>query len=256
MTGSPSPALAKWRQAPRWQRVTLVMAAALLLLIILAAVSGPSTKDQKRSSAGSVVAATTTTTTSLLVTTTTSTVPVVTITEVADGRTIVGSDGKQVQIAALAEPGPCWADPAVDFTKNTLVGKEVRFVVQSGGAVSVLLPDGTDFAVLAVGRGVTRTEAAASGALATAQNAAKLAGLGLWGTPCHGLDTLPPPPPPPVPTTKIVAPEPPPPAPPAQGVYYPNCAAAKAAGAAPLHVGQPGYRKQLDRDGDGVACEA
>ncbi len=38
-------------------------------------------------------------------------------------------------------------------------------------------------------------------------------------------------------------------------VYYPNCAAARAAGAAPIYAGQPGYRPKLDRDGDGVACE-
>ena len=37
--------------------------------------------------------------------------------------------------------------------------------------------------------------------------------------------------------------------------YYPNCTAAKAAGAAPLYRGQPGYSTKLDRDGDGVACE-
>ncbi|MDY6808456.1 MAG: DUF1524 domain-containing protein [Actinomycetota bacterium] len=37
--------------------------------------------------------------------------------------------------------------------------------------------------------------------------------------------------------------------------YYPSCAAARAAGAAPLFVGQPGYRTGLDGDGDGVACE-
>jgi len=37
--------------------------------------------------------------------------------------------------------------------------------------------------------------------------------------------------------------------------YYANCAAAKAAGAAPLRRGQPGYSSALDRDGDGVACE-
>ncbi|MFE4541536.1 DUF1524 domain-containing protein [Arthrobacter sp. NPDC056727] len=37
--------------------------------------------------------------------------------------------------------------------------------------------------------------------------------------------------------------------------YYANCAAAKAAGAAPLYVGSPGYRPALDRDSDGVACE-
>lgn len=38
-------------------------------------------------------------------------------------------------------------------------------------------------------------------------------------------------------------------------VYYANCAAVRAAGKAPLHRGQPGYRSALDRDGDGVACE-
>jgi len=38
--------------------------------------------------------------------------------------------------------------------------------------------------------------------------------------------------------------------------YYANCSAAKAAGAAPLHAGEPGYRSGLDRDGDGVACES
>lgn len=37
--------------------------------------------------------------------------------------------------------------------------------------------------------------------------------------------------------------------------HYSNCSAAKAAGAAPLHRGDPGYRSKLDRDGDGVACE-
>lgn len=37
--------------------------------------------------------------------------------------------------------------------------------------------------------------------------------------------------------------------------YYANCTAARAAGAAPLYRGAPGYRAQMDRDGDGVACE-
>ncbi|MCV7003508.1 excalibur calcium-binding domain-containing protein [Mycolicibacterium alvei] len=37
---------------------------------------------------------------------------------------------------------------------------------------------------------------------------------------------------------------------------FSSCAAARAAGAAPLHRGEPGYSPNLDRDGDGVACEA
>jgi len=37
--------------------------------------------------------------------------------------------------------------------------------------------------------------------------------------------------------------------------YYANCSEARAAGAAPIRRGQPGYGAHLDRDGDGVACE-
>ena len=38
-------------------------------------------------------------------------------------------------------------------------------------------------------------------------------------------------------------------------VYYENCDAVRAAGAAPIHRGDPGYGSHLDRDGDGSACE-
>jgi hypothetical protein len=57
----------------------------------------------------------------------------------------------------------------------------------------------------------------------------------------------------PAPAPVRVAPAPAP-APPA-AVYYANCAAVRAAGAAPIHAGQPGYSSKLDRDGDGVGCE-
>jgi len=36
---------------------------------------------------------------------------------------------------------------------------------------------------------------------------------------------------------------------------YANCAEVRAAGAAPIRRGDPGYSSKLDRDGDGVACE-
>jgi hypothetical protein len=53
-----------------------------------------------------------------------------------------------------------------------------------------------------------------------------------------------------LPTPLVTAPPPG-----ATSTYYSNCAAARAAGAAPLRRGDPGYRPGLDRDGDGVACE-
>ncbi len=37
--------------------------------------------------------------------------------------------------------------------------------------------------------------------------------------------------------------------------YYSNCSAARAAGAAPLYRGTPGYRAGLDRGDEGVTCE-
>ncbi|WP_309231064.1 excalibur calcium-binding domain-containing protein [Nocardia sp. SYP-A9097] len=55
---------------------------------------------------------------------------------------------------------------------------------------------------------------------------------------------------PPVQTAPAAAP-----VPAAPVVSYKSCADARAAGAAPLHRGDPGYRSGLDKDGDGTACE-
>lgn len=40
-----------------------------------------------------------------------------------------------------------------------------------------------------------------------------------------------------------------------QKEFYANCDEAKAAGAAPMYKGDPGYRPELDRDKDGIACD-
>ncbi|SFL66178.1 GmrSD restriction endonuclease domain-containing protein [Geodermatophilus ruber] len=45
------------------------------------------------------------------------------------------------------------------------------------------------------------------------------------------------------------------PAPPTE-VAYADCAAVRAAGAAPIHRGDPGWRDTFDGDGDGVGCES
>ena len=60
----------------------------------------------------------------------------------------------------------------------------------------------------------------------------------------------------PAPAQVQMAPAPAPaPAPVPAAVTYANCTAVRAAGAAPIHIGQPGYSSKLDRDGDGVGCE-
>jgi hypothetical protein len=40
-----------------------------------------------------------------------------------------------------------------------------------------------------------------------------------------------------------------------ESVYFPDCAGARAAGMAPLYPGQPGYRKELDPQDTGIACQ-
>ena len=43
--------------------------------------------------------------------------------------------------------------------------------------------------------------------------------------------------------------------PPRAGDYWRGCDEARAAGSAPLYVGEPGYREGMDGDHDGIACE-
>ncbi len=59
----------------------------------------------------------------------------------------------------------------------------------------------------------------------------------------------------PVPDDRPLPAPAPPPAPSGGGVSYPNCDAVRAAGAAPIHPGQPGWEPKFDGNGDGVGCE-
>lgn len=51
------------------------------------------------------------------------------------------------------------------------------------------------------------------------------------------------------------APEPAPAAPGVPAGGFANCTEARAAGAAPIYGGSPGYAPKPDRDGDRIACE-
>ena len=70
--------------------------------------------------------------------------------------------------------------------------------------------------------------------------------------------TVPPASAPPATAPPVTAPPlpPPPTAPSSDGTYYASCSDAKAHGATNIRRGQPGYRPELDRDNDGVACES
>ena len=61
---------------------------------------------------------------------------------------------------------------------------------------------------------------------------------------------------PPAPAPAFVAPPPAPVAPPpAVSGVFPNCSAARAAGADPVLRGEPGFGSHLDADDDGIGCE-
>jgi hypothetical protein len=42
---------------------------------------------------------------------------------------------------------------------------------------------------------------------------------------------------------------------PQAGDFWGGCDDARAAGTAPIYFGEPGYREEMDGDGDGLACE-
>ena len=60
----------------------------------------------------------------------------------------------------------------------------------------------------------------------------------------------------PVPASAAPAPKPAPaPNPAPSDVVYKNCNEVRAAGAAPIRTGEPGFSTRFDGDGDGVGCE-
>ena len=179
----------------------------------------------------------------------------------------------------------CWGPEASSWAQEQLEGERVALVADSTQdatdaygrtLVYVVKPDGWDYSVESTRAGMAKSYVYDSPVtrhpqiVAAEQNAID-SGRGLWGPPCNGntdsVPQTPAPAPPPVAPAPIPAPyvpppqvpspppPPPPPPPPAYTVVYPNCAAARAAGAAPLYAGSPGYSLDLDRDRDGVACE-
>lgn len=168
------------------------------------------------------------------------------VTGIVDGRTVVLADGGQVLVDGLANPGECWAAKSTEFAVTTLLGKTVGVVRRSDEVAGLLLADGTNFAVLAVSKGVARAEGLADHAIKDAQSTAMHAAAGFWGPECGGLDVKL------VPVTDATDESETQQYP---YVFYRNCAAALAAGETALNSWEPGYRAELDEDGNGVACD-
>jgi endonuclease YncB( thermonuclease family) len=266
------------RRLPNWLKITLGV---FVVLFALGAIFG------KAPAKTAEITAPTSTPTP---TATTSTPPVAsyTVTAVVDGKqvSLVDSQGvtKTVQAAGLDMPRGvyCYGTETSNWATTFLLGKQftIKMVIQESATLAMLTrTDGTDYATEALKTGHAKYVADGlvspyATALEAAQTSARTATTGLWGPPCNGTIDAPAPAlaeatgtqAPPAPVTKAAAQKttkttpapaavPPTTADSGSGVYFANCTEAKAAHAAPLHIGEPGYRPALDRDHDGIACE-
>jgi len=261
------------KRFPNWLKIVL---AAFTVLFVLGAIFGKA-PEPKLTTAAAPASSTPPPTSTTSSATPTPVAVTYTVGSVTDGATVVvdGSDGTSRTVHVLGVLAPvastgCFAAESLVWATSTLSGKAVKLGSETAQGIALTLADGQDYAALAIQQGYLKYAAAAAlPALAATESAAKTAVSGLWGPPCNGTIDAPAPTPKPTPApTPAPKPAPatkaaPPPPPvettedeaPAQNAYYANCSAAKAAGAAPLHRGEPGYRPALDRDGDGVACE-
>lgn len=128
----------------------------------------------------------------------------VTVREVKDGRTVLLSNGSQIRITGLAEPGTCWAEAGATFARTTLLDKIVRVTDSAPDASPLWLSDGTDYALLAVGVGVMRTDSGDYPAFEQAEQSAANNAAGLWGPPCNAQPAAAPP----TTTTTVTTPTP------------------------------------------------
>ena len=135
---------------------------------------------------------------------------------VIDARTVELADGTRARISLLAEPASCNAAAALDFTTKTLLDKEVHVGSITPGEVSLVLQDGTDFALAAVSAGALRTSGVDGGPLMEAETKAAKAKIGLWAQECPTSTPAPPPP------ASTSATPPAPPAPPCVVAYRIN----------------------------------
>ncbi|KUH85348.1 nuclease [Mycobacterium sp. GA-1999] len=203
-----------------------------------------------------------------------------TVLEVVDGDTIdIRDDNRghlRVRVLGIdtpetkkpGSPVECWGPEATEFATSNLLGSRVAVVIDPtqdrtdryGRTLAYLVrADGWNYSVETARAGAARSYIYGGNPVSlydeieAAEQEARNAPRGLWGPPCNGdtastaADTGAPPPPQALPAADIP--------PPSSSVYYDDCDAARAAGAAPLRAGEPGYRAGLDGDRDGSACE-
>jgi endonuclease YncB( thermonuclease family) len=180
-------------------------------------------------------------------------VSTVVVTQVIDGDTIVIDTGEHVRLIGIDTPeaGHCGSDTATRNLRNLVYAKAVVLTAGARDDVDkygrllryVELPDGTDagLAQIHAGLAIARYDSRDGYGYHDREDQYVAADTGadvqcIASAPSSSNATA---------SSST---------PSGESVYYANCDAARAAGAAPLHRGEPGYRAALDGDHDGVAC--
>jgi hypothetical protein len=208
------------------------------------------------------VAPTTTTITTVAPTTTTA-AAVLTITKVVDGDTVDLSTGATVRLIGIDTPeiGQCGYHEATDRLVSLVGGQTVTLEAGSrddidkyGRLLRYVLVNDVDSGGVLVSEGLAVPRYNSTDGYGAHPREVEYAAEARPSLLCNlaPATTVPATP---KPTTATTAQTVPKTTAPPVAAYYANCAAARAAGAAPLYRGEPGYRSALDRDGDGVACE-
>jgi micrococcal nuclease len=183
--------------------------------------------------------------------------------EVVDGDTIAMSDGSRVRLIGIDTPenGQCGSDEASALMASLITGKDITLVVGArddvdkyGRLLRYVEVSGVDvdLTMILSGRAIARYDGR-DGYGEHPRQAAYVAA----DEASPSINDCPTAQPVPVAapvSVPVAAPAPVPP-PAATGVYYKNCTAVRAAGAAPIHAGDPGWQTKFDGDGDGVGCE-
>lgn len=198
---------------------------------------------------------------------------------------VLGVDSPEVHGAV-----ECGGPDASAFATQTLLGKPVELlsdptqerIDDHGRALRYVVQAGVNYSEAIADHGLAKSyiyggvPVQAHPQILAAENRAKAARRGIWGGVVSCQNPQPPaalgfvqprtqPQQAPQPAPQTVqprtpkAPHVPMPAPKPKSesgsIFYKNCAAARAAGAAPVHRGEPGYASHLDRDGDGTGCD-
>ena len=188
----------------------------------------------------------------------------VSVLEVIDGDSFRTADGLEVRVLGIdaCEAATAGGRRATEAARSMLVGATVVLEREPGveddrygRALRYVRADGRDFGEAAVVADHTAIYTDGRNDASLTRQAV-LRGLDTNGRTCAAPPTSRRPVPVPDPDVDRPATRlPAAPAPAPSSAYYKNCDAARAAGAAPISAGEPGYRGELDRNKDGVACE-